>query len=221
MSYLHLTRERTRERTPEYDTCYRPLARRDSKRQRSITLSDDEEDDYPYSPNHKPAMSSRALTIRNQPSQLERYNIWSDKRNKKSDDDDEKVIYERRRSHKYTPRPRYHFDFEDESKRDAEECEYTLKVQATFSKPKFSSPSSRWPLNWLSTTKEKWTDEDWETRERSRSREHSRRDSLSDDDEEKDEEKESWSRHRRIKRTKTEEFKPLSGWRRERIVHGY
>lgn len=46
-----------------------------------------------------------------------------------------------------------------------------------------------------------------------------RRDSVWDD-EEKDEEKESWSRYRRIKRTKTEEWRPLSGWRRERIVYG-
>ncbi|KAH7402404.1 hypothetical protein BKA66DRAFT_564324 [Pyrenochaeta sp. MPI-SDFR-AT-0127] len=232
MSYLHLTRTRTRERTPEYDTRYsRPLARRDSnKRQRHITLSDDEDDghdDYPYSLSHKPAKLSRALTIRNQPSQLERYNIWSDKRDTHSDDDDEerRSIYEKRRTYKYTPHHHNHCD--DNDKSDPDEREFRLKVKATFSKPK--SPSYHhhhhhgsthlWPTSLFRTTREKWVDEDWETRERSTSRER-RRDSFWGDDEEKDEEKESWSRYRRIKRTKTEEFRPLSGWRRERIVYG-
>ena len=233
MSYLHLARTRTRERTPEYDTHHysRPLVRRDSnKRQRIITLSDDEDggyDDYPYSSSHKPAKLSRALTIRNQPSQLERYNIWSDKRDKHSDDDeDRRRSYERRRTYKYTPNRHNHFD--DDCKSDPEEREFRLKVKATFSKPKPSSLSHHhhdhephfWPGD-LFRSREKWSDEAWETRERSTSRERSsrRRDSLWDD-EEKDEEKESWSRYRHIKRTKTEEWRPLSGWRRERIVYG-
>jgi hypothetical protein len=88
MSYLHLTRTRTRERTPDHDNYYtRPLARRDSnKRRHSITLSDlDDADDYPYSTNQKPAKLSRALTVRDQPSQLERYNIVRDNRHNHKD----------------------------------------------------------------------------------------------------------------------------------------
>ncbi|CAO2657586.1 Nn.00g037120.m01.CDS01 [Neocucurbitaria sp. VM-36] len=233
MSYLHLTRTRTRERTPEYDTqYYRPLVRRDSnKRQRTITLSDDEDDghdDYPYSSSYKPSKLSRALTIRNQPSQLERYNIWSDRRDKHSDDDEERRRgHERRRTYKYASNRHSHSD--DDDKCDPEEREFRLKVQATFSKPSLSSPSHHhhhhdshfWPGDVFRSSRERWSDEAWETRERSTSRERSsrRRDSVWGD-EEKDEEKESWSRYRRIKRTKTEEWRPLSGWRRERIVYG-
>ncbi|KAF1841792.1 uncharacterized protein K460DRAFT_369806 [Cucurbitaria berberidis CBS 394.84] len=229
MSYLHLTRTRTRERTPEYDTNYsRPIVRRDSnKRQRNITLSDDADDgydDYPYSSTQKAGKLSRALTVRNQPTQLERYNIWRDKH---SDEDDERRrSYETRRTYKYAPDRHSYSD--DEETCDPDEREFRLKVKATFSKPKPSPPSHHhhhhdshlWPAD-LFRSREKWSDEAWETRERSTSRDRSsrRRDSVWAD-EEKDEEKESWSRYRRIKRTKTEEWRPLSGWRRERIVYG-
>ena len=47
-------------------------------------------------------------------------------------------------------------------------------------------------------------DEDWETRERER------RDSVFDDEPVR----EKTVRFRRIKRTRTDEWKPLSGWRR-------
>ncbi|OAL56715.1 hypothetical protein IQ07DRAFT_638126 [Pyrenochaeta sp. DS3sAY3a] len=237
MSYLHLTRTRTRERTPEYDTYYPGrLIRRDSnKRSRNITLSDDEDDghdDYPYSSSFRPAKVSRALTIRNQPSQLERYNIWSDKRNKDSDSDSE----HRRgyKTYKYSSSSNRYCD-DDDIKSDPED-RYRLSVNATFSKSKSTSPepthhrshhrheSSRlWPSADLFRSREKWSDEAWETRERSTSRERrTRRDSFWDDTEDtrKDEESESWSRYRKIKRTKTEEWRPLSGWRRERIVYG-
>lgn len=238
MSYLHLTRTRTRERTPDYDTLYsRPLARRDShKRQRFITLTDDEDDghdDYPYSLSHRPAKPSRALTIRNQPTQLERYNIWSDKRDTHSDDDGEEQrrFYEKSRTYKYKPHRRLCDDDDDidNDKSDPDEREFKLRVKATFSKPKFPGhhhhhhhhhdSTSFWPTSLFRTTRERWVDEDWETRERSTSRER-RRDSFWGADDEKDEETESWSRYRRIKRTKTEETRPLSGWRRERIIYG-
>jgi hypothetical protein len=70
MSYLRISRTRTRERSPPP---LRSIIRRNTKRSRLITLSDDEDDghdDYPY--------SSHAVTIRNDPSQFERYNIRSD-----------------------------------------------------------------------------------------------------------------------------------------------
>jgi hypothetical protein len=70
--------------------------------------------------------------------------------------------------------------------------------------------------------KEKWVDEGWETRERSRSRSRSREirgDSFWGEggfwgDSGKESEEEKWSRYRKIKRTKTEEWRPLTGWRR-------
>ncbi|KAI4956321.1 hypothetical protein J4E91_000532 [Alternaria rosae] len=110
MSYLHLTRTRTRERTPEYESYYsRPLVHHDSsKRRRSITLSDlddeDGHDDYPYSSNHKPARPSRALTVRDQPLQLKRYNVWADNRRPQNDAEDEnrRRSYETRRTYKYS-----------------------------------------------------------------------------------------------------------------------
>jgi hypothetical protein len=222
MSYLHLTRTRTRERTPDYDAHYtRPLVRRDSKRQRIITLSDDEDDgadDYPYSSSHRP---SRALTVRNQPSQLERYNIWSDRRNTKDDDSERQRSYERSRTYKYTSPRHHHHSLSS----DDEEREFRLKVQATFARPTSShhhheSDSHFWPSD-LFRRKENWVDENWETRERSTSRERRRRDSFWGEDEEKDEETEKWSRYRKMKRTKTEDvYRPLSGWRRQRIVYG-
>lgn len=231
MSHLHLTRTRTRERTPDYDTYYaRPLVRRDSKRQRLISLNSDDEgqDDYPYSSSHRPAKTSRALTLRNQPSQLERYNIWSTGRDRYTPDDSEderRRSYERRNTYKHRSSRHHYSDDHDDLHGDPEERAFRLKVQASISRPKSShhhhhtDTSSLWPSD-MFRRKEKWIDEDWETRERSVSRERTRRDSLWGDDVDKGEESESWSRFRRIKRTKTEEFRPLSAWRRDRIVYG-
>lgn len=228
MSYFHLTRSRTRERTPEYDTHeIRPLARVESKKARRIVLSDDDEDgadDYPYSGNHRP---SRALTIRNKPSELERFNIWTDRR-KEENDEYSRRSFEKTRTYKYDlPHRHHHHHYHPSLSDNDEEREFRLKVQASFGRPKSSHhhgrhhdfgtylcPSS--PVQ----RKEKWVDEDWETRERSTSRERRRRDSLwANEDDSKDEETEKWSRYRRIKRTKTEDvYMPLSGWRRNRIV---
>lgn len=225
MTSFHLTRSRTRERSPSPPL--RSIIRRDTKRTRFISLSDDEDDDghddYPYSSSHRPVKSSRALTIRNQPSQLERYNIWSDRH--RSEERDEDKSYERSRV--------YHRHSND-SDCDPEEKEFRLKLAATFSRHRPSSSSLSphhhhhhhheshvWPGD-MFRRKEKYVDEGWETRERSRSRSRSRetrRDSFWGDggfwkDEGKDSEEENWSRYRRIKRTKTEEWRPLTGWRR-------
>ncbi|KAF2031242.1 hypothetical protein EK21DRAFT_63454 [Setomelanomma holmii] len=232
MSYLHLSRTRTRERSPSPP--YRPLIRRDTKRSRIITLSDDEDaghDDYPYSAHHRPSKSSRALTIRNQPSQLERYNIWSDRH--KSEDRTSDSEYEREKLRIYKRSSRHHSDDDDCPKPDAEERAFRLKIAAKFSHASLS-PSPRhhqhhqhaeahhWPGEVL-RRKEKWVDEGWETRERSRSRSRSREnrrdsfwgeDGIWGKDEVKESEDEKWSRYRKIKRTKTEEWTPLRGWRR-------
>jgi hypothetical protein len=225
MSYLHLSRTRTRARERSPSPPLRSIIRRDTKRSRFITLSDDEDDghdDYPYSSSHRPVKPSRALTIRDQPSQLERYNIWSDRH--KSEDREEDKILERSRAYRHTSR---RDDDDDDSLRsDPEEREFRLKVAATFSRPQ-SHPHQHhheayvWPGD-MFRRKEKWVDEGWETRERSRSRSRSsenRRDSFWGDggfwaDRQKETEEEKWSRYRKIKRTKTEEWRPLSGWRR-------
>jgi hypothetical protein len=224
MSYLHLSRTRTRERSPSPPL--RSIIRRDTKRTRFLNLSDDDEDgqdDYPYSSSHRPVRTSRALTIRDQPSQLERYNIWSDRH--KSEDREEDKSYGRTSLYR-----RHRDDADDCLRSDPEEREFRLKLAATFSRPRPSSSHHHhhhhethvWPGD-MFRRKEKWVDEGWETRERSRSRSRSRevgrRDSFWGDegfwlDQGKDSEEEKWSRYRKIKRTKTEEWRPLSGWRR-------
>tara|TARA_R110002003_G_scaffold645_8_gene21005 strand:- start:24149 stop:24748 length:600 start_codon:yes stop_codon:yes gene_type:complete len=197
-----------------------------------ITLSDDEgegHDDYPYSSHHRPVKTSRALTIRNQPSQLERYNIWSDRH--KSEDRSEDNEYEREKLRIYRRSSRYHSD-DDCLKSDPEERDFRLKVAATLQRSSLSPTPHRhhhhhheahhWPGDVL-RRKEKWVDEGWETRSRSRSRSRSRetrRDSFWGEggfwgkDEARESEDENWSRYRKIKRTKTEEWRPLTGWRR-------
>lgn len=222
MSYLHLTRTRARERTPDYESHdSRPLVRRDTlKRDRTITLSDlDDEgyDDYPYPSNHpKFKGPSRALTIRDQPSQLERYNIWS---NDKRDDDERRHSYETRHTYKYSDR---HHHTDDE----ADERAFRLKFSATFDRPSTSYHHSHETHLWPSEAfrrRDKWTDEHWETRERSTSRERSRtrRNSFwGDFEKEKETLGEKWSKYHRTSETHTEELRPLSGWRRNRIIRG-
>jgi hypothetical protein len=228
MSQFQFTRTRIRERTPDcepYTTL--PVPQRDAnKRQRSITLSDagdDCHDDYPYSFNHKP---SRALTVCKEPTQLERYNVWSDKRCKEDEEEKkekEKRSCETRRIYRYTPDRGCHTDDED-----AEEREFRLKVKATLSIPKPAPPQHHhhhhhhhhhnvayiWPAE-MCRRKENCVDEDWESRRRSSSCEKriTRKDNCRGDVEEKEKEcgEESWSRYRRIKRTKTEEYTPLLG----------
>ncbi|EOA81551.1 hypothetical protein ACJQWK_10816 [Exserohilum turcicum] len=225
MSYMHLTHTRARERTPDYEPHdSRPLVRRDTlKRDRTITLSDlddDGYDDYPYPSNHpKFRGPSRALTIRDQPSQLERYNIWS---SDKRDDDERRRSYETRHTYKYADR-HYHTDEED-----TDESAFRLKINSTFDRPStshhhHSHETHLWPSDAF-RRRDKWVDEHWEARQRSTSRERSkvRRNGLWGDFEEKERETqdERWSRYHRTSETKTEELRPLSGWRRSRIIRG-
>jgi hypothetical protein len=225
MSYLHFTHTHARERTPEYEAYNsRPLVRRNTHTHgRNITLSDlddDGHDDYPYPSNHKSNKLSSALTVRDQPSQLERYNIWSnDTRN--DEDDERRRSYDRRRTYKHSDR-HYHSDDED-----ADDRAFRLKINSTFDRPSTSYHHSHgahlWPSDALRHS-DKWIDEHWESRERSQSRERSRirRSSFWGDFEEKERETqdERWSRYHRVSEAKTEEMRPLSGWRRRRIIRG-
>jgi hypothetical protein len=249
MSHFHLSRLRTsRPEYPSYSYSLFPpsLTRRDSnKRNRSITLSDDDDghDDYPYSANHKPVRVSRALTVhkpilREPSSQLERYNIWSDSR--RSLDEEKRPSYDStRRVYRYSEIDgRVHSDNEDE-----EEREFRVKVNATFGRPNSPHPrrlsvspvpSSRHTTTHLDVfrPKDTWVDEQWVTRERSRSisreRSRTRRDSfwadrpLMIEEKERESEEEAWRSYSRVKRTKTdfdsEEWRPLSAWRRRRLV---
>ena len=210
MSYVQYrsTRERERDLFDDDSLFARPLVRRNSKRAHVDFFDDDEADDYPLPSSHKTSKSSRALTIR-QPSELERYNIWSPssskyhaKESKSYDDDEEDTVRYRYKTTRYTSRS--DDDDDDDRSRDRE---FRLKVKATFGRPKSSSSSRRvtyWPADTF-TRREKWEDVDWETREREK-----RRDSLFDDEDVK----EKLVRFRKIKRTRTDEWKPLSGWRR-------
>lgn len=223
MSYLHYNHTRTHERTPDYEPHHsRPAVRRDTdKHHHGLTLSDFDEngpDDYPYPSNHKSAKLSRALTVHNQPSQLERYNIWSDdKRN--NEDDDRRRSYDMRRTYKYSDK---HYYTDDE---ETDDRAWRLKIHSTLDRPSTSHHHSYgahlWPGDALRRS-DRWIDEHWESRVRSTSRERStkRRDSFRGDFEEKEREVEAerWSRYHRTSGTKTEEIRPLSGWRRSRFI---
>lgn len=244
MSYLHYTRERERERSPytASDPYYsRPLVRRNSKRQRvDLYSSDDEYDDYPYAsspaPVVQPVKPSRSLTIR-QPSQLEKYNVWSYTPNENSrahdryDDDQDglgqRYKYTTTTSHKHyvpraSPRPIVLPSDDEDEDNDRHEREFRLKVKASFGRPKASLSRSnsishnaygqaQKAMAWsgdLFKRREKWEGVDYESRERSRGSETR----GFWEDEPKAVEKEV--RFRRVKRTRTDEWRPLSGFRR-------
>ena len=205
MSYLHYTRER--ERSPyvmDSDPYYsRPLVRRNSKRQRVDLYDDDEYDDYPYASSAKPSKPSRALTIR-QPSQLEKFNVWSypsshDDRHHEPDEHDHGHGYKYTQKH-YVSRP--------SASDDEDEREFRLKVKATLSRPKSSHSRFEKAMVWpgeLFKRREKWEGVEWDTKERER------RGSFWDDEPQL---KERTIKYRKIKRTRTDEWKPLSGFRR-------
>ncbi|KAF2021993.1 hypothetical protein BU24DRAFT_35027 [Aaosphaeria arxii CBS 175.79] len=215
--YNH-THERERER-PLYDDSLfnRTLVRQNSKRQRLDMYDDDEFDDYPY--NNIPNTTSRALTIR-APNQIEKYNIWSPSKHAHNDshrrydsDNDYEDLHEHNHRHRYkytshkyrSSSPARDSDDDDERNR---EREFRLKVKATFSRPSLSRSNSSKMMHWpgeLFRTKEKWVGVDWQRKERSRV--------MGDDfwDEPRFEEK--TEQFRRIKRTKTDEWRPLKGSR--------
>lgn len=221
MTYLSYHTSRTRERSPlfqdeEDDDYYssRRLVRTNSKRAHTNLYDDDEYDDYPYSNNK--SKPSRAITIR-QPSQLEKYNVWSRPSTsppkhtttkyytKASDDeDDDHTVRYKYTTTRYSPvRPSYSDEENDR------EREFRLRIRASFGRPRSSHSSERKAVAWSGDTfrrKDKWVDEEWETRERERGR----RDSFFDEEPAK----EKTVRFRRVKRTRTDEWKPLSGWKK-------
>ncbi|KAF2709586.1 hypothetical protein K504DRAFT_467552 [Pleomassaria siparia CBS 279.74] len=227
----------------ESDSFYsRPLVRRDSKRQR-VNLydedeDDDEYDDYPYAA--KPVKPSRALTIR-QPTQLEKYNVWSyspspptETRSRAHDrydsDDVPQYKYTHNTSHeRYSPRTamRTYPTDDDDDDEDKREREFRLKIKASFGRPKsaLSRSNSFKQSNIYDTTankamawsgdlfkrRDKWEGTKWETRER---RGAETRGYWPDDDEETKNRIEKGVRFRQVKRTRTDEWRPLTGFRR-------
>ncbi|RMZ72126.1 hypothetical protein GMOD_00007123 [Pyrenophora seminiperda CCB06] len=225
MSYLHFNHTRIRERTPDYEPRAQ-VPRESNERRRDITLSDiddDGHDDYPYSYKQKAAKMSRALTVREEPSQLERYNVWSDNRHNE-DDEERRRSYETRRTYKYSSDR-----IEDE---DADDRGFRFSFKTSFERPHSSHrrhslfrdfDAHSWPSDVLLRRKDKWVDEAWESRERSASRERSltRRDSCcwgELEEKEKEIEDEKWSRYRRTTVSKTEELRPLSSSRRRKFI---
>ncbi|PSN70214.1 hypothetical protein BS50DRAFT_571504 [Corynespora cassiicola Philippines] len=211
MTSFRLTR--TRERSPYDDSdayLTRPsLLRRDSSKRQKITYYDDDDyDDYPGT-----KKSSRALTIRQPTALVEKYNIMSSRPSYDSDrdhdhdynHDHDHVRSRYRYVHKYTPAASDREDDRDDGR------EFRLKVKATFGRPKSSSSEARetrimdWPADAFKR-KEKWEHVDWETRERER-----RGGGFWDDE---DREVERRTRFFKVKRTKTEEYRPLKGFRR-------
>ncbi|ORY05299.1 hypothetical protein BCR34DRAFT_48193 [Clohesyomyces aquaticus] len=196
--YYQNHKERSRSREAEDPYYSQPLVRRNSKRQRVDIYDDDEFDDYPYPSPAKPAKPSRSLTIR-QPTQLEKYNVWSepvshyDYHDYQRESDDRARYKTTRKT--YVTRP---YESDDETRFD-------FKVKATVRRP--SSSHAMKAMAWtgdMFKRKEKWVDEDWETKEKER------RDSFWDDEPKL---KERTTRYRKIKRTRTDEWKPLSGFR--------
>lgn len=228
MSSIHYTHTHTRNRT----TSPTPLHHHASiKRPRLFDSDSDSADDYPYSGAHRP---SRALVPRNTPSTLERLNIWSDSRHIRHDS---AAPDEARESERKAAR-RVSFKDEVDEVDDDEEALFRRRV-ASFSRvrPRHISPPPAQrrayhaesedervrPRGWggeVFRKSERSVSEDFEARERSRERR--RRERVWCDDEgmhgqremEAEAEIDSWVRWRRVKRTRTEEWKPLAGWRR-------
>ncbi|KAF3045636.1 hypothetical protein E8E12_010866 [Didymella heteroderae] len=217
-TYHHTrTRSRSRERTPP------PLPRRTSiKRQRLFPSdSDDEYDDYPYSGAHRPL---RALVTRNTPSQLERWNIWSaPHREERCDSGTEDTSRSRRRA-SFAERD----DVDEE-----EEREFRLRIARLREREtRLGRAPARYhaesdderasPRVWGAElfTRERCVSEEYEARERarSRSRERRRRERFWGDGEdevvEREFDGERVVRYRRVKRTRTDEWRPLAGFRR-------
>lgn len=220
MSSFNYTRTRTRDRASPP-----PLPRRPSfKRPRLFDAEDDDGyDDYPYSGAHQP---SRALAKRDQPGQLERWNIWSDTRKQvrcdsAAPDDDRE-------------RGRRRVSFADDAVDDEEDEERVFRLRvAALSRdrprrvalPRMCETESDdevgrarvWSGEML-RSRDRCVSEEYEARERarSRSRERRRRERWCADGDEREVETEAdrWVRWRRVKRTRTEEWRPLAGWRR-------
>ncbi|KAJ4366630.1 hypothetical protein N0V95_000131 [Ascochyta clinopodiicola] len=229
MPSFHYTHTRERDRTTTSPPPPPSLPRRTSfKRPRLFSSdSDSGHDDYPYAGNHRP---SRALVKRDQPTQLERWGIWTDTRKQErcdsgAEDNDSDM----------RPQRRVSFAARDVLQDGEEERAFRLRVATLArSRPRLASPpparrrlvesdDERWGGRGLSIElvreRERCVSEDYEAHERirSRSRERRHRERVwcdEDDQREMDVEAERWVSWRRVKRTRTEERRPLAGWRR-------
>ncbi|UPX13602.1 uncharacterized protein EKO05_0004104 [Ascochyta rabiei] len=240
MSSFRYTHTRERERDRNTSSPPPSLPRRTSFKRQRLFSSDDEDagyDDYPYAGNHRP---SRALVKRDQPTQLERWGIWTDARKQERCDSAAEDDGDRREPLRPRARTRK-VSFAARVERDADEGEdeeRAFRVQvATLarSRPRPASPppsrrrqtesddERRAVRGWsgeLFRTRERCVSEDYEAHERarSRSRECWHREMGWCDDEvdqrETEVEAERWVTWRRLKRTRTEERRPLAGWRR-------
>lgn len=217
MTYVSYRSSRTRDRSPLFDDnedyySTRRLAHTNSKRARSELYDDEEHDDYPYSNNR--SMTSRAMAI-HQPFQLEKYNIWSRPlslslqcgssiyRSDASDEEDRgRIVRYKTTDARHSPKSYVH-------SYDENEREFHMKFKAMFARAKPSHSSELEDMAWSSDMvgrKKKWIDEEWEATQHERGG----RDYAFDDGpvEEKS------VRFRRVKRTRTDEWKPLSGWKK-------
>ncbi|KAL6712544.1 hypothetical protein ACN47E_000421 [Coniothyrium glycines] len=231
--YVHVSHTHTHTRTPEHNHTTHsivPLARHRSTPSRRVVLTndtdedDDGADDYPYSAHHRRA--SRALTLRNQPSELERWNIWSAPR----PDDNGEARRRRSSSHAVSTHHFHHArhhslsdDNDNDNDNDDAEHAFRLRIQAAFQRStsthaprqrhhrdsEISEPALR--------RQEHWVDEERAAREGRRIRRHG----ILTAGPTEEEDSECVALYRRGKRTRTGEvYRPLSGWRRERIVYG-
>jgi hypothetical protein len=230
-SYLY-RHVRSREASPLYledsDPVYSPrgaLVRYNTKRQHNDVYSgtdDDTYDDYPRGAtpkDHDDALittTSRALTVR-RPSQLERFNVYNHR-----DEDDDHHHSRSRHVHKYyvsdSHRERsrsksraraVRFPTPDsDSDSDRREREFRLKIKATLGSPRRPSSHTHSDRHHhhhvvevpvVRERREKWVSDEyvdvWESES-----EHEREREM--------------VRYRSVKRTRTDEWRPLSGFRR-------
>jgi hypothetical protein len=162
--------------------------------------------------------------VRDQPSQLERYNVWTDNRHPTHDSDDEgrRRSYETRRTYKYSS--------DRHVSAEPEDRELHVSVNARFSRPHTSHyhHHHHHSSSLLSPSYDPFhRTERWESRERSTSRERSRtrRDSVwggSFEEKERETELERWWSYRRTgaREVESEGVRPLSSWRRRKIIFG-
>ncbi|KAF2110030.1 hypothetical protein BDV96DRAFT_219755 [Lophiotrema nucula] len=185
---------RKRDNSPE-PFFSRPLIRRSTKRRIDL-YDDDKHDDYPY---YKP---STALTVR-QPTHIEKYKVWEEpsssskytthhrhRRNSHASSDDDDAYS---RKYKYT-----HKTYLDD------DLDSTYKYKESYKRRPSSSHSDRPMFSWPGEViqKDMWTRVDFERKERER------RNWVFDEPE-----RESKTTWRKIKRSRTNEWKPLTGYK--------
>ncbi|KAF2741348.1 hypothetical protein EJ04DRAFT_507173 [Polyplosphaeria fusca] len=188
-TYSHL---RSRDDEPFFT---RPLVRRSTKRYHLDSDSDSGHDDYPYGSSHKP---SRALTIRQPTSgHLTKYNIWEEPSSKHKSSHKSTKHYDSDSGH-----DSYKYKYKRTIYKD-DEPKYELKYKVKESRPSEESRMHYWPGE-VFRGRDKWERVDWEKHERERG---------GDGWWEEPVQKESHTRYRKLKRSRTNEWRPLGGFR--------